>query len=192
MQAVATRLPADTAPRREFEGLLERARTVLAEGRDEVKGLRRAFGSSGEFWATLLRDVDLVAPDGHTRLRLAENAEVSQLPQALHHNVYAIVREAVFNALRHTQGPVSVATEKNAQHFIVSVTDRGNGLGVFRKGKPGHYGLQGMSERTAQIGGKLQLIDAEDGGTRVVLSIPCALAARDDGGLVPRSADAIV
>jgi hypothetical protein len=49
-------------------------------------------------------------------------------------------------------------------------------LGVFRNGKPGHFGLPGMAEHAAQIGAKLQLIDGDGRGTKVVLLIPVALA----------------
>jgi signal transduction histidine kinase/ligand-binding sensor domain-containing protein len=176
MQAVVTKLPPDTAPRREFESLLERARTVLVEGRDEVQGLRSEFGSGTAFWEALMRDVDMIAANGHERVRLKGAAEVERLHRRLHHNVYAIVREAVFNALRHTDGLVSVHVATNAKHFVLSVTDHGNGLGIFRNGKPGHFGLPGMAEHAAQIGAKLQLIDGDGRGTKVVLLIPVALA----------------
>ena len=179
MQAVVARLPLDTAPRREFDKLLERARTVLIEGRDEVKGLRREFASGTEFWDALLRDVDMIAADGRARLRLSTQAEVTRLHRRLHHNIYAIVREAVFNALRHTRGPVAVSVSTTAKHFVLSVADQGGGMGGVKHGKPGHYGLQGMFERAAQIGARLQIVDGDGSGTRVVLSMPLALADPD-------------
>lgn len=191
MQAVVTKLPPDTAPRREFESLLERARTVLVEGRDEVQGLRSEFGSGTAFWEALMRDVEMIAADGHERVRLKGAAEVDRLHRRLHHNVYAIVREAVFNALRHTDGLVSVHVSTNAKHFLISVTDHGNGLGVFRNGKPGHFGLPGMAEHAAQIGAKLQLIDGEGRGTRVVLSIPVALAFAESDKAERRQGDTV-
>lgn len=191
MQAVVTRLPLDTAPRREFDKLLERARAVLVEGRDEVKGLRSEFASGTEFWDVLMRDVDMIATDGRARLRLSTGADVTRLHRRLHHDIYAIVREAVFNALRHTQGPVTVRVSATAKHVVLSVADQGGGLGVFRNGKPGHYGLQGMAERAAQIGAKLKIGDGEGGGTTVVLSIPLALADPDPDPSVRGKAEAM-
>lgn len=190
MQAVVNKLPPETAPRREFDSLLERVQTVLVEGRDEVKGLRSEFGSSSEFWEVLLRDVDLVVPAGGERVRLEGAAALGRLERRLHHNVYAVVREAVFNALRHTAGPVTVATCANLKQLTLSVSDRGPGLGQFRAGKHGHYGLQGMYEHAAQIGARLRIADRADGGTEVVLSIPAALAYADAPGAQSQRSDA--
>jgi signal transduction histidine kinase len=37
----------------------------------------------------------------------------------------------------------------------------------------GHFGLAGMRERAAMIGGKLEVQTATDYGTVVVLELPC-------------------
>jgi signal transduction histidine kinase len=90
--------------------------------------------------------------------------------------VYAIVRESVVNALRHTAGAVTVRMDAGPKQVAVSVADEGQGLGAFRHGKPGHFGVPGMRERAALIGARLEFLDAADGGARVVLTIPAAVA----------------
>ena len=161
MQAVMSRLPSSSPARVEFGALLERARRVLAEGRDEVKGLRSEFGSAKEFWEVLQRDVALIIPGGCERIELTGPDGIDSLQPHLHHNVYAVAREAVVNALRHTRSAVYIHTSSDPKAFALSVTDHGPGLGAHRAGKQGHYGLQGMREHAAQIGGKLDIDDVD-------------------------------
>jgi nitrate/nitrite-specific signal transduction histidine kinase len=43
---------------------------------------------------------------------------------------------------------------------------------VAEKGRPGHYGLPGMTERAKAIGGKLEFWSNAESGTEIELSIP--------------------
>ncbi|MFC5460995.1 sensor histidine kinase [Massilia niabensis] len=179
MQAVMTRLPPGSPARVEFDTLLERARRVLAEGRDEVKGLRSEFGSDEDFWEALQRDIALIIPDSSERVQITGPKGIDSLHTQIHHDVYAVVREAAVNALRHTQSMVVIHASPDPKAFVVSVTDRGPGLGPYKAGKHSHYGLQGMREHAAQIGGRLDIEDIEGGGTRVTLCIAAKLAYVD-------------
>ncbi|TWI69499.1 histidine kinase [Pseudoduganella lurida] len=180
MQSVTMKLPADSTARGEFDALLERAERVLVEGRDEVKGLRGEFASSVDFWQVLQRDVGLVIPRAAARLSLLRPEAVDRLHAPLRHDVYAIAREAITNALRHTAGNVTVECHAGPKAFTLCVADAGAGLGAFRHGKAGHFGLTGMRERAAQIGARLQIEDGEGGGTRVLLTVPASLAYPED------------
>lgn len=183
LQAVMARLPPDSPARKEFDALLERAQRVLVEGRDEVKGLRSQFGSAQQFWELLRRDIGSIVPEACARVELVAGDGIDLLQPQIHHNVYAVVREAVVNALRHTSGTVLIHTVPGERAFIVSVTDHGDGLGRHKDGKPGHFGLQGMREHAAQIGARLEVDDAESGGTRVTLTIPGKQAYASHGKL---------
>ena len=178
MHAQVMKLP-DGPERAGFEQMLQRVGQVLTEGRDEVRGLRSAFDSGAAFWDALLRDVALAVPHGDARVRIVGAAALDRLRTQLQHDVYAIVREAVANALRHTAGGVTVQAAADARGFALDVVDEGPGFGAHAGGKPGHYGLQGMRERAALIGAKLELADVS-GGARVTLTIPAGLAY--DGG----------
>jgi signal transduction histidine kinase len=153
---------------------------VVTEGRDEVRGLRSEYGSSDEFWSALLRDVTLVAPRARERVRLVDADALGRLCTHLRHDVYAIVREGVVNALRHTAGAVTVQITAGPKQVVVSVADEGAGLGANRHGKPGHFGIPGMRERATLIGARLDFIDGADGGARIVLTIPAAVAYGDE------------
>jgi signal transduction histidine kinase/sugar lactone lactonase YvrE len=176
MHALAMKLPADAAIRVEFEQLLQRVTQVLTEGRDEVRGLRSEYGSGTDFWNALLRDAGLVAPRAAERVRLVDAEALDRLSPHLQHDVYAIVREGVVNALRHTTGSVTVRIAAGPKQIAVAVADEGPGLGAFGNGKPGHFGVPGMRERAVLIGGRLEFLDAAGDGACLVLTIPAAVA----------------
>ncbi|SDD31637.1 Two component regulator propeller [Massilia sp. PDC64] len=183
IHALVMKLPAEAPIRAEFEQLLLRVGQVVTEGRDEVRGLRSDYSSSAEFWRILERDVALVVPRAGARLQLVEPEALDRLCAHLRHDVYAIVREAVVNALRHTAGAVAVRIDAGPKQVVVSVADEGPGLGAFRNGKPGHFGVPGMRERAALIGARLEFVDATAGGARIILTIPAAVAYGKAHGL---------
>lgn len=171
MHSVMIGLPADSPARAEFARMLDDAEQVLEEGRDEVQGLRKGFENADAFWQGLLRDVDLILPDGRRRLRLdAAPGAVERLPVRLRRDVHAIVREALINALRHTTGLVQLRAGADQRGLTLTVSDDGQGAGGHASDKAGHFGLQGMRERAAQIGARLR-IESGPAGTRVTLAI---------------------
>lgn len=191
MHSVITRLPAGSPARIEFERVLDDAEQVLEEGRDEVQGLREGFANADAFWQGLLRDVELIFPGGAARLRLdALPGAVERLPVRLRRDVHAIVREALVNALRHTPGPVRLMAGTDRHGLALTVSDAGQGPAGLARDRTGHFGLQGMRERAAQIGARLR-IDSGPAGTRVMLAValdpdPDARAA--PGRRTPRTA----
>jgi nitrate/nitrite-specific signal transduction histidine kinase len=68
------------------------------------------------------------------------------------------------------------------QRLILRVADDGIGMdtAVLEHGRPGHFGLLGMRERTARIGGKLTITSAPGAGTVVTLVVPGGLAFRSE------------
>jgi len=61
-----------------------------------------------------------------------------------------------------------------AEDLTIRVADNGKGIDaeVATKGKEGHFGLQGMRERAARIGGKLTLVTSPTSGTTISLVVP--------------------
>ena len=59
---------------------------------------------------------------------------------------------------------------------MVRVDDNGVGLAPGWE-QPGHYGVRGMRERAAVLGGTFALLAGQDGGTQVVARLPVAARA---------------
>lgn len=177
--AALKKLPSEGDVRIDLEVLLLRMRRVLAEGRDQIGILRCAFVSSHQFREALLRDLDVMVPYAGARVCCHGLDRVDQLCRHLQHDVYGIVREAVANALKHTNGMVDVHVAASPGAFVLSIVDEGKGFGDFINGKPGHYGMQGMRERSKLLGAKIEFSDRVGRGACVTLTLRASLAYRN-------------
>ena len=87
-------------------------------------------------------------------------------------NALQIVREAVLNAIKHSQATlievIARTSEDGEQELIV----RDNGIGIPSLEEPdGHYGLNIMHERSAQLNAKLAITNQASGGTEVKVTL---------------------
>jgi two-component system sensor histidine kinase UhpB len=86
--------------------------------------------------------------------------------------VYRVVQEGLINALRHAQAArVDVSVHSEAHRMIVTITDDGVGLPPDWS-RPGHFGLRGLSERIAHLGGELHVANREPRGVSLTAEIP--------------------
>ena len=92
----------------------------------------------------------------------------------------AIGREALTNAFRHAGASritCELIFEQNA--FVLVCRDNGTGIAdnvLSSGGREGHWGLMGMEERAANIGGVLRIQSSETMGTRVELKLKAGIA----------------
>jgi len=90
--------------------------------------------------------------------------------------IYRVVQEGLINALRHAQpSRVDVAVSADSRRIAVSVRDDGVGLPADWS-RAGHFGLRGLAERVAQLGGTFAVGNA-DKGVEIVAEIPLGSAA---------------
>jgi signal transduction histidine kinase len=81
-----------------------------------------------------------------------------------------VVQEALTNVIRHAGATsVDVLVQVNPEHVYVEVLD--NGAGPKTTDNPG-FGLRGMGERVAALGGTLDTGPGPDGGFRVAATLP--------------------
>nr|WP_156895791.1 hypothetical protein [Massilia putida] len=69
---------------------------------------------------------------------------------------------------------MTLAVAFGEQVFELRVRD--DGRGITQAPGPGHWGLAGMRERAAAIGGQLDIGQAPGGGTLVALAVPAGQA----------------
>jgi signal transduction histidine kinase len=91
--------------------------------------------------------------------------------------IFRIAQEALHNAIQHADASeIAVRLTQYPDRLRLTVTDDGQGIegGVepARFVAQGHYGLAGMRERAAMIGGNLEVQTAVDYGTVVILELP--------------------
>ena len=163
-------------------GAIDQVAEAITEGRDTVQGLRNSTLETNNL-ADALRALaeDLANESGHAA---AAHVEVQGAPQALHPLVrdeaFRIAGEALRNAFRHAGAKrIEVEILYDAQRLRVRVRDDGNGIDpeVLRAGaKEGHFGLSGMRERAALVGGELTVRSTLEAGTEVDFTVPGARA----------------
>jgi two-component system, NarL family, sensor histidine kinase UhpB len=86
--------------------------------------------------------------------------------------VYRCVQESVTNAIRHAAPKhvtVTVGPIDNASSLALTVVDDGRGM---REPVPEGFGIRGMKERVAGLGGRYDVDSATGHGTRVRIAIP--------------------
>ena len=105
-----------------------------------------------------------------------------RLAPAIETSLYRIVQEALTNVARHAQARhASVVVECRADEVVVIVEDDGRGIEpdvVDAASRAGHFGLTGIRERAALLGGRA-VIESSSGGTSVFVSLPSAMAPPD-------------
>ena len=106
------------------------------------------------------------------RVVLRKSAETIDVPRHLQLVAYRTAQEALTNVIKHAEATaVDIDLNDREGVLTVEVSDNGRGLqgDALRKSKS--FGLLGLRERAAQVGGWLD-ISSSSGGTSVILSVP--------------------
>jgi len=94
--------------------------------------------------------------------------------------IYRIGYEAIRNACKHSGASRLEVELRYAHDLALLVSDDGIGIDptIADRGKDEHFGLQGMRERAARIGGKLTLRSSSNSGTEIRLIVPGGIIFR--------------
>jgi signal transduction histidine kinase len=182
IHAVAKQIPRGEAAHEALEKTLDRADQVLAEGRDRIQNLRGTAESLKDLPAAFKR----VAEDNpHGRgatFRTVVEGSVRELHPLVLEESFSIGREALINALTHSKGShVEMEITYDPKLFRLRIRDNGHGVDpkiLEDGGRPGHFGLQGMRERSERVGGQLKIWSGHETGTEIELTVPGATAYR--------------
>ncbi len=93
-------------------------------------------------------------------------------PAEVERAIYRITQEALLNAIKHGQPPISVSYRSTRSGLTLSVEDRGPGTeraALQRAVHDGRLGLLSMTQRAEAIGARLELANLAEGGTRILL-----------------------
>jgi signal transduction histidine kinase len=131
-------------------------------------GLGAAIRSHAQQWA-----------ERHNiNLTLEIAADLRRLPEATELSIFRIVQEGLNNIQQHalaTQASVSLR-HTSPRTLQITISDNGRGLNedadLAALAANSHYGLLGISERVALLGGKLQLQNRPSGGLSINAEIP--------------------
>ncbi|MFI7587707.1 sensor histidine kinase [Spongisporangium articulatum] len=168
-------VPADDGP---AQGLVLQVRDRLDETLDEIRRLIQ-----GLLPATLT-DLGLVAAVEEllertplrSRLTLDDAGRGADVPDTVAFGAYAIVAEAVANAVKHSRATeLVVDLARQPGRLVITVADDGRGgvrPGGVRPDGTG-LGLQSMADRAEAMGGRLTIESPPGEGTLVRAELPC-------------------
>ena len=95
--------------------------------------------------------------------------------------VYRVAQEALENISRHSAAKkVKVLLESTDLVIKLTVSDNGAGFTAGAAEKPTSFGLHGMQQRAALLGGKVTVKTAAGRGVRVALAIPIEGATEEE------------
>jgi signal transduction histidine kinase/ligand-binding sensor domain-containing protein len=177
VHAAARKLPAENEVRLQLESVLDQADGALAEGRQQVYDLR-----SGRNVESVLEAAGraLAASYPTTTFALTVDGERMPLQAQVQDEIAEIGAEALRNAFVHARAThVTLTLDYGRDTLALCVLDDGGGIDedAVRKRVDGkHWGLVGMRERAARIGGKLAIDGSAGWGTSVALTVPARLA----------------
>jgi len=159
------------------------SRETLSGLRRMVTGLRRAESGLGPEQAPLdpapgLAGIERLAAttlDAGVQVDVDWCGSREPLPADIDLSAFRIIQEAVTNVVRHAgTSQCLVSIDQQDGQLSIEVTDSGRGAGVAGTG----YGITGMRERAALLGGEFSAGPRPDGGFRVAARLPVPAPAR--------------
>jgi signal transduction histidine kinase len=186
LQAMSGRL--GSADEREtLNDIIRDAGTYLRETRQSVASLRSEQGPGSGLASAIARFARQITAESSIRLRLKLDENLEKMPAEVQYNLLRIAQEAISNSVKHSGArTIEVALAGSTTEVSLSVKDDGSGMERQENidVQRGHYGLIGMHERAAEIGGNLKLVSVPGKGTTVSVLVP---AGRGDKGSPSRN-----
>lgn len=155
---------------------LEVARRMLRHAVGELRGSVWALKTMPLAGRSFTEAVDAVVAQLRTgqaaTIELTIEGEEIDLPRFVQGNLLLVVQEAIRNALQHGRPKrvaVHVAQDAPSRTVVVTVRDDGAGFVLAEVDGPaqGHFGLQGMRERIAGLGGTFTVDSRPGAGTTI-------------------------
>jgi ligand-binding sensor domain-containing protein/signal transduction histidine kinase len=162
---------------------LEKGDQTIVQAREAVQDLRASGIEAGDLEEALtaLRE-EFAQADSPNRptFRVVVEGKPRALSPLVRDDMYQVAREAFRNAYRHAHAShIEAEIDYGEAVFTLRVRDDGAGIEpeVLDRGRrSGHFGLQGMRERSERAGGTLNVWSERNAGTEVEVTISARVA----------------
>lgn len=164
----ARALPCGEEVLAELAAIEELVSEALSEARGAISGLRPTVLDDLGLGAAL---ESLAASAGAFRAEV----ETEACPVAPHLEmcVYRVAQEALQNVVKHAAATlVRLSLRREGDELVLTVTDDGRGFDPAVEPNPRSFGLSGMAERAALVGGTLAVTSDPGHGTTIRLTVP--------------------
>ena len=144
----------------------------LVEAQHAVAAMRLSGEPSGTLQDLLSRSVEEFADRFSVRAEFECATDLPSLSPRTQAEALRIAQEAMSNVRRHADATVvRVRAFVDAGRLVIAIRDNGRGFDPGAVGQAA-FGIAGMRERAALIGGELSIESAPHDGTRVSLVLP--------------------
>ena len=173
-EAAARLLDSGRSPeaRGHLSELGDTAQEALKEMRLLIYELRPTALEKGGLADALQARLEAVEARGGIHADITVEGE-EHLPALLQRELYQIAHEALNNVLKHSRAhAVTVELHFRESETVLDIRDDGVGFDPRRSGDSGGLGLASIRERTARIGGTLELESKPGKGTHICIRLP--------------------
>ncbi len=171
VQAAESELDRDPGKARGHLALAARtARENLSEARALVAGLMPSALGTGSLDQAIRRQLERFAEETSVRVGYEVAGDSVELPTVLEVVLLRMVQESLTNVGKHA-GASEVAITLRVTDDRASLRVRDDGVGFDPRLPAAGFGLRGMRNRAAQVGGQLTVHSGED-GTVLELEVP--------------------
>jgi signal transduction histidine kinase len=148
---------------------IEQAGTEAMATMRRMVGLLREADAGADFSPpATIEDISRLVAEFGPEATLELDGEFDGLPAELQSTVHRIVMEALTNVRKHSDGTPAVRISRSGQWVQVRVADDGRSRHAGRGG----FGLRGLAERVAAVGGSIKAGPGAAGGWVVEASLP--------------------
>jgi signal transduction histidine kinase len=184
VQAQAAQLVADEQPdaaQRALDRIARAGGEALAAMRAIVGALRDETTGDELIPTASLSDLRAMAEATASErnelpVRVAIDDRAETLSEPVIASVHRIAREAVTNARRHSVGATNIDVDVRCADGVVHLLVVNDGGPVNRS--PGGFGIRGMAERAAAMGGDFEAGPRPEGGWRVAADLPVGVGSK--------------
>ena len=185
-------LPVDTSAVADTVDLIEATgRDALTEARALVASMAPMQVGDGGLAHTLTRLAERF--DRETGIRvsvdLAGLGPGAALDRALEVVLLRCAQEGLANVRKHSRADAAdIAVVRSPLLVTLTVSDNGRGLGDYSPESENGFGLAGMRDRVALVGGRLEVCDGAAGGTVLRVAVPAPADAPVEALIAPLDA----
>lgn len=176
LRAMSTASDASPELRDQMDQLADTCHQAYADVREAILGLREDVGAERSLLEGLEHYLQAFGRStGIQTALLVDPALEPELSPLAEVQLIRIMQEALTNVRKHAEASrVEVEVTRQARLLRFSVRDDGQGFdpGHAAPGIDGGYGLQTMRERTAEVGGRIQVDSRPGSGTCVQVEVP--------------------
>jgi signal transduction histidine kinase len=166
------------AQREELTAIRAGIRQVVSDLRQLCSDLRPPTIDSHGLSAAIRSDAQEWADRNNVKLKLEIDPNLGRLPEAIELSVFRIVQEGLRNIRKHAAArEVRLCLQRTpTASLLVRLSDDGRGLAeppdLAALSAQKHFGLVGISERVALLGGTLMIESPSGGGVTLQIEIP--------------------